>query len=531
MDRQQQFIQQLQKPEFREDIEKDRPAQLLDYLPENLRTADVLDYENQYNPKPMHQKKLKRWGCNLKCKCGKFRVATGGMQSLLQISRTVNAHKDNHEKQCKKGWKEVWSYHAAEISYDYAEQTTSQTHTGDTSWTSISGAQIPDSFFTTSADYLILTGCLMSGDDGNSVFGVQTTHATTLLDGSNSQFEPSNSVENVGEYHYLYMDKWTAVASEAINMQFKTFSSGQTVDVDTVTMLAMRLDADLTDGSDYDFSRNTTDTSLDTNWSTTNNASITIQSGDHAVNDRYLILAVALQDDASTSQQHESRIERSGEATENAPTVSREGEDTTNGKITQFMARAIQLGASDNTFLTSSRKDAGTGTREYSAIFALNLDKFAVSNHAYTAGSVALSTTDWATEAQTMTFDLSGEAANRNSFVMCYFVNDAEVTAGGVHFCQSRLQIDNSDDPAGQTAHVWQSRSWDATDLLDIGIFTVPEPLTNASHTIDNDADVDDTDGAALQRLIAAFTFELTGGAPPARTLYSGPIPQPIGMI
>jgi len=421
----------------------------------------------------------------------------------------------------------------AEIDFTYVERTGVSTHTGDSAWTDIAEdtggavAEITSGNFVTGGVYLLMFSSWTEGDDNAQVFGIRALHGSTAFTGSDYVFEPRASGNH---YKYFWFTQWTAVASEGVKLQHQnTSSTTTTVKADTVTLTAIRLDADLTPNVDYHFAEDTDSRVLGTGFSTLDNAAITIDSGDHDTNDLHVIMAVSRMTSPSTGSQTESAIRRTGEATEDRPLVSTEGEDAAEERV-HHMILAHQLGASSNTFTQASRiESGGSATRTYSAIFALNLNKFTAQDSAYTEAEVALGTTNFATNLQTLSFDLSGEAAARNCMILGYAIGDYQTNSDTTSvIIQSALQVATVDQPPGQTADTRHIRPHDVTDEIEHSIVT-QENLSVASHTIDLVGSVNNTATAAAaeDRLIVAFTLELAAAAA-ARTLFSGPIPQPM---
>ena len=123
------------------DLEQQRTNQIfeIEKLPIINATPEEMYRIAEVNPN-LFGVKYTRWGCNFKCvKCNGYRVKTGGIRSLLQISKIVNEQKYEHRKSCKHPkWEEKWSLHRAEIAHTFVEQTTNQT-TESTSFVDIIG--------------------------------------------------------------------------------------------------------------------------------------------------------------------------------------------------------------------------------------------------------------------------------------------------------------------------------------------------------------------------------------------------------
>ncbi len=398
----------------------------------------------------------------------------------------------------------------AEIAHAFAEQTSIQTHTGDTSWTDISGAAIASGSFTAGKKYLLICKANFGGNSFSGSFGIKTLHGSTDFGTSVYQLEPA-VISPLIYYSYFWFTVWTAIASEGIKMQYQNVNNtGDTVHADQLTLCAINLSDDVTENTDWYFDETVTDTSLSTTWSTSNNGSVTFTPSGAS---NWLIMTASRIDVSSVSVQFESRINSSGDVTDTEPKVSQEGEDTTNDFLVFGLLRAFALTNQSNTFTEQSRVDSGSGAgpRKSSAIFALNLDKFDVHANIYTAAELALATTpNYDTEIQTLgiTPNTTGDV-----LILSHFIFDAQTTGSATSKRnKSRQQVDNADQPPGQTADARALNSnWDATDELIVADMTV-ESLDNTLHTIAVDGDTDISSGGdprAEDRSIVAFSMEL----------------------
>ncbi len=397
----------------------------------------------------------------------------------------------------------------AEIAHAFAEQTTLQTHTGDTSWTDISGAAIASGSFTTGKKYLLICKANLNGDNTAGNFGIKMLHGSTDFGTSENIIE----VANTSQYQpYLWFTVWTAVASEGIKMQFATTTNTgvDTVRVDQITLFAMNLSDDLTEDTDWFFDETVADTTLSTTWSTTNNATKTFTPSG---NSDWLVMTASRIDPDSAARNFESRINSSGDVTDTEPVCSQEGEDTANDRFVFTLLRAFALTNQSNTFTEQGRIDVATGgPRKSSTIFLLNLEKFKDHADVYTAAEfVFTSTSGYGDEVQTLgiTPTQTGDV-----LILSHYIYDAQNISRTL---TARQQVDNSDQPPTQTSDARMiAAPWDATDELIIADMTV-ESLDNTLHTIDNDAHVDATTDspAAEDRTIVLIPMELAAVAAP----------------
>lgn len=399
----------------------------------------------------------------------------------------------------------------AEIAHDFAEQTTGQTHTGDNTWTDISGAAIASGSFSTGDKYLIICKANSGIDNGNGNFGIRVLHGSTIFGTSVDQREPRLSAVDMP---YLWFTVWTAIASEGIKMQFATVNNtGDTVRSDQITMFIMNLSDDVTENTDWYFDEDVSDTSLDTSQSSSNNAAVTFTPSG---NSDWLVMTTSRIDVSAANIQFESIIDSSGDVTDTEPKVSVEGEDPTYDYFVFSLLRVFALTNQSNTFTEKSRVDSGSGAgpRKSSAIFALNLEKFVDHEDIYTAAEIALTTVAWEVEVQTLSITPSQTA---DTLILSHYIYDGDQNLHG-----SRVQVDGTDQPTGQTALTYPWVENDATDEAIIAHMTV-ENLDNTSHTVDIDAYVDATTNtpAAEDRTILILPLEL---APVAGTGVKNPL-------
>ena len=367
-----------------------------------------------------------------------------------------------------------------DINHSFVEQTTQQTHSGDTNWTDISGASITSGNFTVGNKYLIVANAQLGGSSTSGNFGIRTIHGSTSFVESEHNMEPTESGVPDHPTSYGWFTVWTAVASEDIKLQFQTLSGGQTVRADQITLVAIELEV-FAENTDYFFDFNSTTTALNTTFSSTNNASVTVSPSEAS---DWLVFSYSRIDQDNNSESWESRIQGTGGVSTTQPLVKQEGEDTTNDRFNHFMARGFSLTAVSHTFTQQSRNDAGTGgDRTHNAIFAINMDKFIQHSFAFTEGVTGGSGGN--TEIQTTSIT---PTITKDVWAGTYFIfqagpddeDDPQDTG-------ARMQIDNVDQPPTQTSDDYELlRVWDLSDLANFYIQSI-ENLDNTAHAIDLD--------------------------------------------
>jgi hypothetical protein len=389
----------------------------------------------------------------------------------------------------------------AAIAHAFTEQNTAQTTTSGT-YGDVSGAAITSGNFTAGKKYLLCVTAQIN-ENSSGLVSVKTQHGTTDFAQSEYIFGAAGSADRAT---YCFMTVWTAVSSEGIKLQFKT--SAGTGAVDQISLFAMNLSDDLTENTDWFFAERTNDDALST--TPTDGASVTFTPGTAGQN--WLVLANT-QYDISATDLVSSNITRSGEASSSTPSAQA-SYATASNQPCFALARVFSLGASSNTFKEVSASGATSNTRLNSAIFALNLGKFAVNQAAYTdADSSTLSTTNYATNLQTLSITPSTAS---DVWILAYWGADRNATARLVEF---RVQVDSSDQPTGQTSdnYSFRAAATAAGDEDPYILSTLVSSMSAAAHTINLDASVDSATGAPTgqHRQLVAVTMELasTGNA------------------
>lgn len=382
---------------------------------------------------------------------------------------------------------------AAAIDHTFVEQNTQQSTTSAT-YVDVTGASIASGNFTAGKKYLIsVTAQLV--DSANTRAFLQVVHGSTAFAESEAAVGRSASAY----YAYGFITVWTAVSGEGIKLQFHNDGTNSAL-VDQIAMLAINLSDDLTENTDWLFAERSIDDTLSTTF--LDGASITFTPG--TAGQDWLVMSYMQSDVASTTTTVHSRIDRSGEAVSSLPEASIGGSAFDRQNV-YLLSRVFNLGAASNTFKEQAKSSGTTDIRLHSSIFALNLNKFRNHANVYTEAGLALSATNFATQLQTLgiTPDVAG-----NVWIGSYWGFDRNDIARDAKF---RVQVDNADQPAGQTTDNYLfDYGNQAAEEDPMPLITVPN-LTAAAHTIDLDASANSTTGAPAgnQRTLWAVTMEL----------------------
>lgn len=366
----------------------------------------------------------------------------------------------------------------------------------------VPGAVILNTSLVAGHTYLLLVTAQADTDDANATCFLRVAHGASFFDHSEQSDEP----ETIGgRMQYAWLHVWTAVAGEDLKLQFHRQGATATAGVDTIGMFWLDL-ASFVQGTDWDFNEVSAATTLDGSESTTNNASVTITPA--AGGDRWLVLGCARHTTFNSLVSNQSRLLRTGEATETLAEVICEGEDAAS-MYEMFTAADLTLGSVSNTFTEKSLLSAAgtTEARTRSAVFVIDLAKFRNSVGSRTAGATDLSATDYATNLETvsLTPDVAGDV-----WSFGYLVHKPGTVQ---NYGKHRLQIDNADDPANQTTNAYLvNEVHDPRDQRAHVIQTVTN-LTGA-HTFDLDASTKTAGAgkAGLYRSLIAVTMELPAG-------------------
>lgn len=393
--------------------------------------------------------------------------------------------------------------HAAAINHTFVEVNTIQTTTS-TSFVDVPGVAIASGSFTAGKKYLLYLTAIVGNSGGNGTF-TKLLHGTTDFAESLVGYETST----INKSSFGVFTVWTAVSGEGIKLQFKSNTATPSANIDHISLVAMNLSDDLTENTDWFYNEVATDSALSTTFLDGGAVTFTPGTAGHD----WLVLSYANIDPGDTTTQSISRINRSGEAASSLPQASYEVpfSDKFNGFQ---LARVFNLGAASNTFKEQSATSSGTAhVRLHSSIFVLNLNKFSNHAFAYTEADASLSATNYATQLQTLSITPSVAS---DVWIGSYWGFDRNNSA---REGESRVQVDNTDQPAGHTTANYQFHTGgDATDEEPEDLSTMVN-LSAAAHTVDLDASADSTTGAPAgqHRTLWAVTMELAGGAPPPR--------------
>lgn len=389
--------------------------------------------------------------------------------------------------------------YAAAIEHAHASISSDVTTSSNT-FTDVTGATLASGNFTTSDKYLVVitAQCSYTSGDGTEM---RVTHGSTAFDGSQSYVDAS-STDWRQTYHFMTV--WTAVASEGIALQFRSRNGGANVaKCNFADVFVMNLSHDVVENTDWFFAEVSADDAMSTSFEDGASITFTPATASHD----WLLLGQVLTNSGGQTTNYVTV--RMTDGTTVLPQAQVDVGVGTNSRDVKLygMARVTSLPASSATWKMQYKISASTtGNHLHSKIFALDLHKFRNHVIAQTDAGTALSATDWATQIQTasITPDVQGDV-----WIGAYWSYDKNSSG---NMANQRLQVDNSDQPSGQTAAVYNYRGGiDGTDEEPMSITSMVTNMTAASHTIDLDGSVDATTGTpeAETRALWAVTMEL----------------------
>jgi hypothetical protein len=412
--------------------------------------------------------------------------------------------------------------HAAEIPHSFVEQTTRQTTTS-LSYVDVTGASVASSAFAANQDHFVFVTAQADTSTNTGDVGIRMVTGTTPtpIADSEASLDPSLSTgSDVG--HRMVYNWWGIVnttTAQTLKMQFKTADAADVSGIDLITISVIRLSVDLTPNVDYKAALNSTSTTISSAGvdTGTNNASVSLVPPTN--NHIWAIFSKArFATGIPTTTGVNSRISRSGGATSDLPEVQQEGESTTDSMYVLVGMRTDTLGNTSQTYREVSKaNNTGAGTegvsaiRTHSGIFMLDLDCFRnVSTNQQDTPQEDFSTTTpygQLIQSHSITPTQTGDV-----MVLSHTTVKSAVSGTNTRYSQTRMQIDDADQPPGQTTKAYKHAWWDSGDKLPIMYCTI-ENLSAASHTIDIDGNVGETGSnrSTINRNITAFSMELQG--------------------
>ena len=364
----------------------------------------------------------------------------------------------------------------------------------------------PSTSFVGSATYLLVVTTGAGMNHANTRIGVRLSHGTTPTEilGSRANIEHSGNIQ--GNYSYATVFEQPATP-DAIQVQFKTGNAARIAKIDNCILSWIRLDADLTENTDWFFVEQDDEASpveLPLSFGT-EFAGLTFTPGNN--NDEWLVMSTARISIGSTSESYDIRLNREG--TDLTPEYRQEGEQTDEFRV-DTLSRVYQLADSSQTFDLQAQEDSAGAdhAHAYSNIIALRLDAFEEHHFTYTEGAVS-ATNAWS--------EIIGIAPFTPATAGDFFIyGSCTHDPGVIRACHIRAQIGGTTVPTGYVEATNHSTPQDPTDQNPLITHAI-ENLAASSQDIDFDGNQNAADtGDWRHRLAVAFSMELAAGAPAA---------------
>lgn len=377
------------------------------------------------------------------------------------------------------------------------EQTTEQSHTGDTNWTT--KATVSSATFTAGATYLILySGQLGCTDSTAQNVGVRLAYGATPTEitETRAELEPSAS-SATAKLNWAGHTVWTAGSGEDLVVQIHIDLGARTVVLDSIYLVGIRLDAG---GLVYEDDADATQATHTTTFAS--RAAVTVSA---AGTENWLVLASYRVRCESITVQMQARINRDS-GTEVEPAVSYELEDATVDEFTvQLLPRVYTLSAGSHTFALETR-DASSAANVYesSRVTAIKLtDQFPDHGFFWNASSMSLNTTGFVNEAGNV--DITPSTAQ--DMVLLAFATYDLNSGGSTVF--SRIQVGGTTHPTGSDTNT-ANLSNDIVNDTDIPLVRMTvENLAASLQDIDFDLSPGAVSGfTARYRALVAWGLE-----------------------
>lgn len=390
-------------------------------------------------------------------------------------------------------------------------QTTEQTHSGDTNWTDVPGTTT--AALSSGVPYLIIASAQI-GQDSQQRAGMQLLHGSTAFPESDGRLLGDNSPDTKCTYRFVKV--WTPGSAETLKVQFRANNGTTLVKADNINIIAVPLDH-VSLNTDYFTVEFDTDTDL-SDGAAHDHASLTFTPP--VTGHDWLILGTLQCDIASTtSLNFDFNLEWSGGVTSSDPNMRLEARNA--NEIFMVPAQVVRNLANASHTVKWVGDLTGTGatgdTMLWSTLIAIDLDTV-FEKHAFECNPgddlTGVSTTDYATEAATCT--LTPDTASEDMLVMGLYVHDSS----GIHYSRGRLQSDNSDLNSGvTTAAQGLNETWAGSTAEHPATFDgIDASVSAVSHTYDMDASFNVSSTGLDDTCIVAISLVAPSAGPTAPT-------------
>jgi len=379
-------------------------------------------------------------------------------------------------------------------------RATSQLNSTSTAF--VDAGNLASTNFVVGRKYLI-----MFTADGNmestNQLRIRARHGTTEFVGSEASNEGPLVDDTYNKYAFFVV--WTAVSGENVTIQFAHGDGvGTAVGIANRQIFSLEISEKFVEGTDWHYNEN----AVFTSYNVIENPRAAITFTPDNAGDDWLFLGYVRSEVTAEIPHRINRLKVTGKASL-LTTVS--GEDLLDRDIISFM-RVYNLPASSHTCEMTIQTDTGASNdHTHSAIFAINLSKFAVSaNTNSDTQSAAISTTNYATEDATISItpDNAGDDFWFGAWLTWSQVNQTTNAA-----IRIRTQIDNVDNILTQTADASKflpamGSVFDET-IIGGSLFGLAESQAASLHDLDLDVSADSATGDRFIDQRSLFAVQL----------------------
>lgn len=384
----------------------------------------------------------------------------------------------------------------AAIAHGYAEQTTQQTHTGNTNWTT--KVTVAASNFVAGGVYLILCTAQVGGSSASARFGFRLAHGTTPTAFAESEMilEPRATGATASHDYSCALVFTQPGTAEDIVFQVQTpTSAANTARADSIALWWMRLDASLSTPADYVYDTDTSATTHTTSFQ--DFATVTITS---AASENWLVIAGVRFDVNVITNQCQYRINRDS-GTETVPSWGFESEEATEQHV-HMLVRAYTLSSGSHTFTVQGRDAASAGNaHSHSFIIAIRMPAFKDSGFFWNAAATA--TTSFTEVANV---DITPSVA---ADFLILAASHADPNSTGFTF-QQRIQVGGTTEPAGSDGNDSANSNDAGNDTAIPMAILTQETFSTAAQDIDYDVSgIGEAGKQTLNRSLVVLSMEL----------------------
>lgn len=391
----------------------------------------------------------------------------------------------------------------AAINNHNTVQSTRQTSNSGTYVTAVSD---PAANYETNSTYFVLVTASVGGADTAAIFHYRMVQGGTPIADSEMILEPRTSTfRNYIKYAWFGIITQGGTADD-IDFEFHSNGTAQ-VNADSISIVAIRLDADLVEDTDW----RQADFATDQEHTATPVTRVTETFTPATAGDDWLILGFAQIAIDNITKQHEINLQE--DASNVGPPISVEGADLDEQRIYVLPYVAEGLSASSHTYRIQTNDEDTTGLENdhlHSKLFILNLSAFESHSVDQVADPSEGAVDVWVTMATLASGSYSPTTTGDHAIIGDVLVDHNSTNAEHRH----RISVDGTFHPTGIDADDDPARTEDDTDQRNVPTSVITS-LLSSGVDVDFDARSSETNVDWLDGFLVAFSMELAG-VPPA---------------